>query len=129
MRIGLAVVGAVIFVGSAAEGQAAPSCSVEALNALHVSDVSVTEAKAVPAAATIPAYCEVHGTVVTKGAGAAEGLARFAMQLPEVWQRRFLFLGVGGNAGSLRPSANDTDRGLGAGQGLHDDPDRHRPCR
>lgn len=118
MRIGLALVGAVIgCVGSAAAVQAAPSCSVEALNGLHVPDVNVTDAKPVVAAASAPAYCEVHGTVVTKGAGAADGLARFAMQLPETWQRRFLFLGVGGNAGSLRPSANDTDRGLALGKG------------
>ena len=39
------------------------------------------------------------------------------MQLPEAWQRRFLFLGVGGNAGNLVPSANDTDRGLALGKG------------
>ena len=117
MRIGLAVVGALVLVASAAEGQAAPSCSVEALNALHVPDVSVTDAKPVAATATAPAYCDVHGTVVTKGAGAAEGSARFAMQLPEAWQRRFLFLGVGGNAGNLVPSANDTDRGSALGKG------------
>ena len=117
MRIGLAVVGALVLVASAAEGQAAPSCSVEALNALHVPDVSVTDAKPVAATATAPVYCEVHGTVVTKGAGAAEGSARFAMQLPEAWQRRFLFLGVGGNAGNLVPSANDTDRGSALGKG------------
>ena len=118
MRIGLAVVGALVgFAGSVAEGQAAPFCSVAALNALHVPDVSVTDAKPVAAAATAPAYCEVHGTVVTKGAGAADGQARFALQLPEAWQRRFLFLGVGGNAGSLRPSANDTDRASALGKG------------
>ena len=75
------------------------------------------DAKLVAADAAAPAYCDVHGTVVTTGAGAAEGLARFAMQLPEAWQRRFLFLGVGGNAGSLVPSANDTDRASALGKG------------
>jgi feruloyl esterase len=90
---------------------------VEALNALHVPDVSVTDAKPVAAAGTAPAYCDVHGTVVTKGAGVAEGLARFAMQLPEAWQQRFLFLGVGGNAGNLVPSANVTDRSSALGKG------------
>ena len=64
-----------------------------------------------------PAYCDVQGTVVTKGAGVAEGLARFAMQLPEAWQQRFLFLGVGGNAGNLVPSANVTDRNSALGKG------------
>ena len=118
MRIGLAAIGAVVgIVGAAASVRAAPSCGVEALNALHVPDVEVTEAKPVAAAGTAPAYCDVQGTVVTKGAGAADGLARFAMQLPEAWQRRFLFLGVGGNAGSLVPSANVTDRNSALGKG------------
>jgi feruloyl esterase len=79
---------------------------VEALNALRVPDINVTDAKPVAGAGTAPAYCDVLGTVVTRGAGVAEGLARFAMQLPEAWQQRFLFLGVGGNAGNLMPSAN-----------------------
>ena len=90
---------------------------MEALNALHVPDVNVTDAKPVAAAGTVPAYCDVQGTVVTKGAGVAEGLARFAMQLPEAWQQRFLFLGVGGNAGNLVPSANVTDRSSALGKG------------
>ncbi len=83
-----------------------------ALNALHVVDVSVTDAKPVAAAGTAAAYCDVQGTVVTKGEGVGDGLARFAMQLPEAWQQRFLFLGVGGNTGNLMPSAervNDFD--------------------
>ena len=118
MRIGIAAVSALVgIIATTASVRAAPSCTVEALNVLHVPDVSVTEAKPVPAAGTAPAYCDVHGTVVTKGAGVADGLARFAMQLPEAWQQRFLFLGVGGNAGNLVPSANITDRGLALGKG------------
>lgn len=118
MRIALAAIGVVAgTLGAAASVRAAPSCSVEALNALHVPDVNVTDAKPVAAAGTVPAYCDVQGTVVTKGAGEAEGLARFVMQLPEAWQRRFLFLGVGGNAGSLTPSANVTDRNSALGKG------------
>ncbi len=75
MRIGLAAVGALVgFMGTAASVRAAPSCSVEALSALHVPDVSVTDATPVAAAGTAPAYCDVQGTVVTKGAGVPEGL-------------------------------------------------------
>jgi tannase/feruloyl esterase len=118
MHIGLAAFSALVaLVGTAASVRAAPSCNVEALNALHVPDVTVTDAKPVEAAGTAPAYCDVKGTVVTKGAGVAEGLARFAMQLPEAWQQRFLFLGVGGNAGNLVPSANVTDRSTALGKG------------
>ena len=117
-RIGLVAVGALAgSVGAAASARAAASCSVETLNALHVPDVSVTDAKPVAAAGTAPAYCDVHGTVVTKGEGVADGLARFAMQLPEAWQQRFLFFGVGGNAGNLVPSANATDQSLALGKG------------
>ena len=115
VRIRFAAVGVLIgFAGTSTPIRAAPSCNVEALNALHVRDVSVTGAKPVAAA---PAYCDMQGTVVTKGAGVAKGLARFAMKLPEVWQQRFLFLGVGGNAGNLVPSANETDRSLALGKG------------
>jgi feruloyl esterase len=118
MRTCIFAVSALIgFIGSSASVRAAAPCTVEALNALHVPDVSVADAKPVAAAGTVPAYCDVQGTVVTKGAGAADGLARFAMQLPEAWQRRFLFLGVGGNAGNLVPSANETDRSLALGKG------------
>jgi feruloyl esterase len=118
MRIALAAVGALIgIVASAASVEAAPSCSVEALTALRVPDLSVTDAKPMAATGAIPAHCDVRGTVVTKGGGVAEGLARFAMQLPEAWQQRFLFLGVGGNAGSLNPSANETDRNSALGKG------------
>ncbi len=118
MRIGLAAVSALVGIATTAVSvHAAPSCTVDALNALHVPDVTVTDAKPVAATGTAPAYCDVHGTVVTRGAGVGEGVARFAMQLPEAWQQRFLFLGVGGNAGNLVPSANVTDRGSALGKG------------
>src|SRR5579863_6891176 len=118
MHVGLLVVGALAgSIGTAASACAAASCSVEALNALHAPDVSITDAKSMASAGTAPAYCDVQGTVVTKGEGVADGLARFAMQLPEAWQQRFLFLGVGGNAGNLVPSANETDRSLAMAKG------------
>lgn len=104
-------------IGAATTAQAAPACTVEALNALHIADLTVTEAAAKPASATSPATCDIQGTVVTTGANTAPGLARFAMQLPERWQNRFLFLGVGGNAGNLTPSANAVDRASALGKG------------
>ena len=97
--------------------QAAPGCDLAALNGLQVADLRVVEAKPVAAAGVNPAYCDVRGTVVTRGGPVGEGLARFAMQLPERWERRFLFLGVGGNAGNLVPSANPTDRAAALGKG------------
>jgi len=105
------------FVAAGTSVQAAPSCSMEALNALRVPDVSVTDAKQSAVTGTAPAYCSTQGTVVTNGAGVADGLARFAMQLPDAWQQRFRFLGVGGNAGNLVPSADATDRASTVGKG------------
>jgi feruloyl esterase len=96
---------------------AAPACTVDALNALHVANVTVTTAAPVAATATAPALCEVHGTVVTHGEGVPDGLATFAMQLPETWQQRFFSMGVGGNAGRLVPAVNSTDQAAAPGKG------------
>ena len=117
MRTGLTALCAVAMAGAAVSARAAPECSAAALTGLHVPDVSIVDAKPVAAAGNVPAHCDVHGTVVTKGAGVGNGLARFAMELPTAWQGRFLFLGVGGNAGNLRPSANAVDRAAALGKG------------
>jgi feruloyl esterase len=118
MRRGLLAVSAIVgFVTTAASARAAALCDVVALNALQVPNVGITEAKPVAAAGRKPAYCEVQGTVVTKGEGVDNGIARFAMQLPDSWQQRFLFVGVGGNAGNFEPSANPKDLGLALGKG------------
>src|SRR5579862_9128127 len=37
--------------------------------------------------------------------------------MPEVWKQRFLFFGVGGNAGTLSASANGVDRAEALGKG------------
>ncbi len=118
MRIGIAVIlAAAGIVATNSSAQALPACSVEALNALHVPDLTVTDAKTIPSTDKTPSHCDVQGTIVTKGANVADGLARFAMQLPDAWQQRFLFLGVGGNAGNLNPSANATDRASALSKG------------
>ena len=79
-------------------------CTTDALNALHVANVNVTAATPVGATATAPALCSA-----TQGEGVPNGLATFAMQLPEKWQQRFFSMGVGGNAGLLVPATNATD--------------------
>jgi len=105
------------FLGTALSAHAAPPCSVDDIKSLNVPDMTVTEARTVEAAGAVPAFCELRGTVVTRGASVADGSARFAAQLPRDWQQRFLFLGVGGNAGNLTPSANPTDRASALGKG------------
>ncbi len=88
---------------------AADKCSPEALGALKVPHLTVAAAKQMPAEGANPAYCDVTGAVATNGDGAGPNAANFEFKLPENWNRKFVFFGVGGLAGSLRPSANPRD--------------------
>ncbi|HEY1414138.1 MAG TPA: tannase/feruloyl esterase family alpha/beta hydrolase, partial [Rhodopila sp.] len=112
-----AALAALLLAGSASCAWARTNCSVDALNALHVAGVHVTEATATAATQTEPAYCAVQGTMDTKGDGAPPGSARFLVQLPDAWQQRFFLMGVGGNAGTLTPAVNATDRASALGKG------------
>jgi feruloyl esterase len=106
-----------LLAGTASSASAAPACTVEALSALHVPNVNVTQATPTPAAGSVPAHCAVQGTVATHGEGAPDGSARVVIQLPETWQQRFFSMGVGGNAGTLNPAVNATDRAAALGKG------------
>jgi feruloyl esterase len=108
---------ALLLAATASSTLAAPACTVDALNALHVPNVAVTQATPTPASGTTPAHCEVQATVVTHGGGAPDGSARAAIQLPDAWQQRFFSMGVGGNAGTLTPAVNATDRAAALGKG------------
>jgi feruloyl esterase len=110
-------IAALLLAGSVSAALAKPDCTVDALNALHVSGVQITQASAIAAAGTAPAHCAVQGTMDTRGENAPPGSARFALQLPDAWQQRFFFMGVGGNAGTLTPSVNATDRLSALGKG------------
>lgn len=96
---------------------ARPACSPDGLNALHIANLNVTQAAPVAAADGIPAHCAVQAVVTTQGEGAPPGSARVALQLPDAWKQRFLFMGVGGNAGTLTPAINATDRLSALGKG------------
>ena len=108
---------ALLLAATASSTLAAPACTVDALNALHVPNVSVTQATPTPASGTTPAHCAVQASVVTHGEGAPDGSARAAIQLPDTWQQRFFSMGVGGNAGILTPAVNATDRAAALGKG------------
>jgi feruloyl esterase len=103
--------------GTTSVALARPDCSADALNALHVAGVQVTKATATAATATTPAHCAVEGAIQASGEGAPSGSARFALQLPDTWQQRFFLMGVGGNAGTLTPAVNTTDRTEALGKG------------
>jgi feruloyl esterase len=117
MKLTSAMATAILLSGAASTGFAQPTCTVDALNALHVADLAVTGATSVAATTTAPALCDVHGTVVTRGEGIPDGLASFAMQLPATWQQRFFSMGVGGNAGRLVPAVNAADRAAAPDKG------------
>ena len=109
--------GLLSLLGLLSSAHAAPACTADALNALNVPNVHVTGAKPVAAGNTAPAHCDVTGTVATHGEGAPDGSAQIAMQLPDTWQQRFFFMGVGGNAGRLVPAVNATDHAEALGKG------------
>jgi feruloyl esterase len=112
-----ATLAAMLLAGTASSVLASPACTVEALNALHVPNVSVTQATPVAASGVAPAHCEVQATITTHGEGAPDGSARVAIQLPDAWQQRLFSMGVGGNAGTLNPAVNATDRAAAVGKG------------
>ncbi|MGR6465825.1 tannase/feruloyl esterase family alpha/beta hydrolase [Rhizobium sp. PAMB 3182] len=53
--------------------------------------------------------CIVEGSVTTSGFGVEPGSARFSLRLPAKWNSKFLMLGNGGFAGSVRGSGNGED--------------------
>lgn len=106
-----------LLIASAAIALARPDCNADALRALHVPGVEVTQAVAVATTDKLPAHCMALGTVRTRGDGAPPGSARFALRLPDAWRQRFFFMGAGGNAGMLTPSVNGVDRASALGKG------------
>jgi feruloyl esterase len=84
-------------------------CNVPALNTLKVPNMTVTSATIVSAAPPIPAYCDIKGSVTTTGENVDPGSANFEIILPQNWNGKFIFHGVGGLAGSLTSSANPAD--------------------
>lgn len=103
--------GAAVLFGAAAVAMPAfAECNVPALNALNVPNLTVVSSTIVSAAAPIPAYCDVKGTVATSGEGAEPGSANFEVILPQNWNGKFMFHGVGGLAGTLTSSANPADQ-------------------
>lgn len=102
---------------SSAPALALPSCSVAALNALGVPNLTVTSA----APGTDPSVCVVDGSVATSGFGAPDGSALFEVRLPMTnWNGKFVFFGVGGFGGGSATSpfniaTNAADQGVAAG--------------
>lgn len=108
--------GALLCLGGVASPAAAQTsfgpagCSVGVLSGL-VSGATIVSATSLAAASPTPAYCDVIGTLNTNGEGAPVGSAGFELRLPDNWNGKFLFFGVGGLAGSTYAdfAGNPTD--------------------
>lgn len=97
-------------IGAAWTSAARADCSVGGLTDV-VNGATIVSAVTIPAAAGTPAYCDVIGQLNTTGQGARPGMAGFELRLPSSWNRKVLFWGVGGLAGSTYAdfSANPVD--------------------
>jgi feruloyl esterase len=84
---------------------ALPHCNVAFLSRLNVHNVTITSAADTAATATVPEFCSVVAAVATNGEGAGPGLANIRVQLPAIWNNRFLFLGCGGECGSINSTS------------------------
>jgi feruloyl esterase len=105
LRFGLAALLCVSFAAMPARAE----CNVPALNALNVPNMTVTSATIVSAAPPNPAYCDIKGSVTTTGENVDPGSANFEVILPQNWNGKFIFHGVGGLAGTMTSSANPAD--------------------
>jgi len=76
-------------------------CTAAAVTGLNVPRVTVSSVTDVAASGPTPEYCSVAGAVATHGEGAGPGSAQFILKLPASWNGKFLFLGCGGNCGSV----------------------------
>lgn len=95
--------------GTLSVSVAMPNCTVQALSAFGVPNLTVTSATVEAKAGNTPEYCNVKGTLTTVGEGAPNGAANFQIKLPANWQQRFLYLGSGGSGGtSIRQSIRST---------------------
>jgi len=81
------------------------ACAVEPMQRLLGPDVHVAAAAAIPATAALPSHCLVTGAIQH------DGPIGFALGLPDHWNRKYLFLGIGGFSGRTWP----LDEGLARG--------------
>lgn len=85
------------------------NCTVAALSAFNIPDVTITSAAEIAASGLDPTYCDVIGRVATHGEGTGPGAATFRAKLPLTWNNKYLATGPGGVSGSLTPSMNPVD--------------------
>lgn len=107
-RLGLAATAALVTAAGAARflRAEAPPCEVATLQAKAPPGTTVTGATVVAASAERPRHCVVDGHVASSG-----NTVNFRIAMPEPWNGKFLFLGVGGLGGTIA----NLDPGLARG--------------
>jgi feruloyl esterase len=123
---------AAALLGGASAVRADTACVASTLS---IPNVTVTSATLVPASTvtlpagtfSVPEHCQIIGAVATSGecpttgpwaTGCGPGSAEFRLNLPPVWNHKFLFEGCGGNCGSVTStSVNPVDAAEALGLG------------
>ena len=82
------------------------ACTVAALQAKAPKGTTITGAEKVAAAGSVPAHCRVDGHATSSG-----NEVNFRLALPEGWNGKFLFLGVGGLGGTIANLSSGLMRG------------------
>ena len=84
-------------------------CSVSAVQAKAPSGTTITGAAVVPAEGKRPQYCRVDGHTASPG-----NEVNFRLGLPDGWNGKFLFQGVGGLGGTIANLDSSLTRGYAA---------------
>src|SRR3954468_23428226 len=85
------------------------SCTVSALQETAPAGTAITSAAVVAANGSTPKFCQVDGHVATPG-----NEVNFRLGLPERWNGKYYFVGVGGLGGSIGSLNKGLERGYAA---------------
>ncbi|MDE2111820.1 MAG: tannase/feruloyl esterase family alpha/beta hydrolase [Alphaproteobacteria bacterium] len=96
-----------LYAGTGAEGPSA--CSVEHVAGLVSAPIHIDRVIHVAAVTGVPTYCSIFGHI---DHGSQIG---FVLGLPDQWNKRYLFFGIGGFAGKLDPIESGLTEGYATG--------------
>lgn len=94
--------GLALFVSAAFPVHAAQPIACDSLLGSFIEGAMITTAQQNPATATLPAHCEVLGTINPRtGLDGQPYALKFHLRLPTAWNERFFYSGGGGSDGNL----------------------------
>lgn len=100
------LIAATLIAGSGSVSAQSVECTTAAVQAKAPQGTTITGAVVVEAAGKTPRYCKVDGHAASPG-----NEVNFRVGLPDAWNGKFLFIGVGGLGGSI----GNLDEGLARG--------------